>query len=130
MLQSLRHAYRLVQSNLRERRKAKERSPAWGGVRDRYLRAYPTCAACGGNKRLQVHHIIPFHLFPEKELDLENLITLCMSPLECHIRIGHGDDFQCYNPDVKAHVKMLMRADGAKRPFVETMSRMSRLKDR
>ena len=35
------------------------------------------------------------------ELDLNNLITLCMDK-ECHLKVGHGNDFKDYNPDVEA----------------------------
>lgn len=76
-----------------------ERSPKWPHVQKLHLKLEPTCAACGTTKKLNVHHKKPFHLFPELELDLHNLITLCMDK-ECHIKIGHGDDFKHYNPDV------------------------------
>ena len=49
---------------------------------------------------IQVHHRAPFHLHPELELDPKNLISLCMSKTECHLRIGHGDFFKAWNPDV------------------------------
>jgi len=76
-----------------------ERSPKWPHVEKLHLKLEPTCAACGTNKKLNVHHKKPFHLFPELELDLHNLITLCMDK-ECHIKIGHGGNFKDYNPDV------------------------------
>jgi len=76
-----------------------ERSPKWPHVQKLHLKLEPTCAACGTTNKLNVHHKKPFHLFPELELDLHNLITLCMEK-ECHIKIGHGDDFKHYNPDV------------------------------
>lgn len=75
------------------------RSPKWPHVEKLHLKLEPVCAACGSNKKLNVHHKKPFHLFPELELDLNNLITLCMDK-ECHIKIGHGGNFKDYNPDV------------------------------
>jgi hypothetical protein len=77
-----------------------ERSPKWPYVQKLHLKLEPVCAACGSTKQLQVHHKKPFHLFPELELDLHNLITLCMDEKDCHIKIGHGDNFKDYNPDV------------------------------
>jgi 5-methylcytosine-specific restriction protein A len=77
-----------------------ERSPKWPSVQKLHLKLEPECAACGSTKQLQVHHKKPFHLFPELELDLHNLITLCMDEKDCHINIGHGDNFKHYNPDV------------------------------
>ena len=76
-----------------------ERSPKWPHVQKLHLKLEPSCASCGTTKKLNVHHKKPFHLFPELELDLHNLITLCMEK-ECHIKIGHGDNFKDYNPDV------------------------------
>ena len=76
-----------------------ERSPKWPRVQDKHLKKFPTCAACGGIANLNVHHKKPFHLFPEHELDLNNLITLCMDK-ECHEKIGHGGNFKDYNPEV------------------------------
>lgn len=99
----LHYAKRLIESRIRERRKA--RSPQWRKVRDAHLRANPTCAACGKRKYLQVHHVEPYHLDPAKELDPANLISLCMGDNECHLYIGHGDDFKAYNPEVRKHAK-------------------------
>jgi hypothetical protein len=75
------------------------RSPKWPHVEKLHLKLEPSCAACGSTKKLNVHHKKPFHLFPELELDMHNLITLCMDK-ECHIKIGHGGDFKDYNPIV------------------------------
>ena len=77
----------------------KARSPKWPHVEKLHLKLEPTCAACGTSNKLNVHHKKPFHLFPELELDLNNLITLCMEK-ECHEKIGHGGNFKDYNPDV------------------------------
>lgn len=77
--------------------KKTKRSNTWSYVRNRQIKKFPTCAACGGKKNLQVHHIKPFHLFPELELAEDNLLTLCESNgRDCHLRIGHGYDFRAY----------------------------------
>ena len=76
-----------------------ERSPKWPHVEKLHLKLEPSCAACGSTKKLNVHHKKPFHLFPELELDMHNLITLCMDK-ECHEKIGHGGNFKDYNPEV------------------------------
>jgi hypothetical protein len=94
----IRHAYRVARSFLRERAKRKERSPRWEEVARLFLREHSRCAACGGDFRVQVHHVKPFHLFPSAELEESNLLPLCMSGRECHLLIGHGDDFRCWNP--------------------------------
>lgn len=105
----IRHLIRVVKSLVREHQKRTTRSPKWREVEKNWKREHASCAACGGTRLIQVHHVVPFHLHPELELDEKNLITLCMSKWECHIRIGHGDDFKAYNPDVRADAAMSLR---------------------
>lgn len=86
----------------------KARSPLWPKLEKTYRKSHPICECCGSNTKLNVHHKKPFHLYPELELDPDNLITLCMDPKrECHIKIGHGDDFKDYNPNVEHDVSEL-----------------------
>ena len=78
-----------------------KRSSKWPALMRKFIRENPTCAACGSTTKLNVHHKIPFHLDSALELDPTNLITLCMNPhTECHIKLGHGDNFKAYNPHV------------------------------
>lgn len=74
------------------------RSPKWSSVRKEHLKQNPNCAACGKNKKLEVHHIKPVHTNPELELDPSNLITLCADP--CHILFGHLMDWKSWNTNV------------------------------
>jgi len=74
------------------------RSPQWSKVRKQHLVNNPSCAACGRTKKVEVHHIEPVHCNPDRELDPENLITLCDDP--CHIVFGHLLDYKSWNPDV------------------------------
>ncbi|HYE70421.1 MAG TPA: HNH endonuclease [Aquabacterium sp.] len=77
------------------------RSSAWATVRAEHLRANPECAACGGRTHLAVHHKVPFHVDPARELDPDNLITLCDHPArKCHFAIGHLWSWERWNPDV------------------------------
>ena len=78
------------------------RSSHWETVRKKHLKSFPTCAACGCSDDLQVHHIKPFHLDPELELEESNLITLCESQdnHKCHLNIGHLGNFKNENPNV------------------------------
>ena len=75
------------------------RSSQWTNVRKKHLQNHPTCAACGSNKKLEVHHKKPVHLNPDLELDPENLITLCDSP--CHLVFGHLFNYKSYNESVE-----------------------------
>jgi hypothetical protein len=79
------------------------RSPKWDGVRDAHLKMQPTCMVCEGSENLNVHHIKPFHLHPELELDQSNLITLCECEkhgVNCHLLIGHLGNFRNVNTHV------------------------------
>ncbi len=95
---------RLLGSYFRSSKLGAARSGGWHTVEKHFLESHSTCAACGGHTHLQVHHIRPFHLVPELELDVNNLITLCMGRKECHLRLGHGGNFKAYNPHVKTDV--------------------------
>lgn len=76
------------------------RSSEWSGVRTKWLADNPTCAACGCDKDLQVHHVVPFHTDLAKELDPSNFITLCEGmERNCHRFIGHLDNFQSINTE-------------------------------
>lgn len=77
-----------------------ERSPEWGRVRAEHLQRQPECQNCGKTgimAGLQVHHIVPFHCDPSRELDSDNLVTLCGNR-ECHLEKGHAGDFKSWNP--------------------------------
>lgn len=80
-----------------------QRSPHWGRVEREHRLLEPGCVACGyKGKGLQVHHIHPFHLHPELELDQHNLITLCqVKGRDHHLLLGHLDEWESYNAHVK-----------------------------
>jgi len=52
-----------------------------------------SCAFCGRSARLEVHHIEPVSVAPDKADDEDNMIMLCRKP-ECHKMIGHDGDFR------------------------------------
>lgn len=80
------------------------RSPKWRAIRETFLVLNPHCAACGVQTRsvLEVHHILPFHRFPELELEKGNLITLCESSSHnCHFLFGHLLNWSSWNEKVR-----------------------------
>ena len=77
------------------------RSPKWPAVERAFRKANPTCSACGTKRRLDVHHVHPFHKEPAKELDPANLMTLCRPD---HLAFGHFHEWASWNPDVRADV--------------------------
>lgn len=127
MLDKARHAARIVTSIVREKIKSRRRSSLWDEVRDDFLEKNSTCAACGSTKRLQVHHVIPFSNRPELELEVSNLITLCMGVNECHFRIGHGCSFKHYNPNVLADSIAFLTATEKDRTLIVEASKKCRL---
>lgn len=82
------------------------RSPKWSNVRKLHLSENPCCAACGRTKKLEVHHIEPVHINPDRELDSLNLITLCDNP--CHFVFGHLFNYKSWNKDVVSDCKIYL----------------------
>lgn len=80
---------------------ATPRSKDWAKLRSDWLEQCPACFICGCNNHLQVHHIKPYHLFPELELDTGNLMTLCVHPYRmCHFIFGHLWNWKTYNAKI------------------------------
>ena len=79
------------------------RSGKWPTVRKRHLESHSACEVCRGTAKLEVHHIRPFHLHPDLELDPSNLVTLCEAlkdGVNCHLLFGHLGNFKSFNDDV------------------------------
>lgn len=86
------------------------RSPDWPEARRDHLRIEPACLITGIDdpKRLNVHHIKPFHDFPELELEQTNMITLAEASINIHFLIGHGGkSWLDYNPNIRRQIKRL-----------------------
>ena len=47
-------------------------------------------------------------MFPQLELDPNNLITLCMGKLECHLQLGHLGNFKFYNPNIRKDAAIVL----------------------
>lgn len=75
-----------------------QRSSQWPKVRKKHIEKQPCCMACGSCKKPQVHHIVPVHLDPSKELDPNNLITLCGK--HCHFVFGHFMSYHSWNENI------------------------------
>ena len=81
--------------------KGAKRSPQWRAVRDLHIKLNPQCIVCGGKTKLVAHHIIPFSIAPDLELNMENLLTLCESKkygINCHLFMGHLGGYRRVNP--------------------------------
>ena len=99
-----------------------KRSEKWPEVERTFRESHSTCAACDSTV-VQVHHVLPFHFAillgrPDLELDPNNLITLCEKEKgeeaqDHHLLLGHLDDFQSYNKDVRASAVIFHEQDEA-----------------
>jgi hypothetical protein len=126
MIAAVKHIANLASALVREHvSKRVARSDQWPSVRKAHLKANPVCAACGSSSFLQVHHIKPFHIEPNLELDPTNLITLCMSKNECHLTLGHGDDFKAYNPSIVSDA-IQVHTDLSSLPVVQARAKANR----
>jgi hypothetical protein len=84
----------------KDRATGEARSSEWPALRKKFLKG-KLCAACSGNKKLEAHHIMPFHMDKSKELDVNNLIPLCEGnkDINCHLVMGHSFNFKGVNPN-------------------------------
>jgi len=83
------------------------RSPKWAKFRREFLKRNPACAGCGTKTKLEVHHIRPYHLFPNLELDENNCVVLCdQSSGSCHLVLGHLKDWTSWNESVLEDAKI------------------------
>ena len=48
------------------------------------------CAWCDATRNIEVHHIYPQHLWPERATDTNNMICLCR---RCHFVLAHRCNF-------------------------------------
>jgi hypothetical protein len=85
------------------------RSELWPKFRAGWIKNQPSCQVCDRTKKLEVHHIIPFHINPRLELDVTNLITLCEHPAACcHYIVGHcALSWLNYDPNVIQNAKII-----------------------
>jgi 5-methylcytosine-specific restriction endonuclease McrA len=93
----------LVSDALKGKPLSRPRSSKWSKVRNNLVVEKVVCAVCGGGEKLEVHHIKPFHLHPELELEPSNLIVLCESNkggMNCHLAVGHLGSYKSFNVDV------------------------------
>ena len=88
--------YSFIRESVKNSRFSK-RSNEWPRVRKEFLKQNPECAVCGKRTGLNVHHIVPFHIAPSKELYHSNLITLCRRH---HLLFGHLGLWKSWNEDV------------------------------
>jgi hypothetical protein len=68
------------------------------------VESQPWCSCCRATKDLQVHHILPFHVRPDLEMETTNLMVLCR---RCHLLIGHLGTWESWNVTARADAAVL-----------------------
>jgi len=75
------------------------RASGWSALSRKYREENPHCAVCGTLQNVEVHHVIPYHIDPQLELQEFNLISLCRHD---HFLFGHLGSWHSYNREVRA----------------------------
>jgi hypothetical protein len=78
------------------------RSDKWPALERKMLEQQPFCSRCGGRTELCVHHCAPFHIEPSEELDVRNLLVVCIGPLHCHLQC-HCGDWSAFDVNCREH---------------------------
>jgi len=107
--------------------KGAKRSSKWEKIRATHLERFPYCAICGRKTKVQVHHVVPFHIAPDLELEPKNLRTLCENKkhgITCHLLVGHVGNYRKANPSIDVDIAtwrlklgVFYRNSGLKDPF-------------
>jgi hypothetical protein len=87
--------------------KGMRRAKGWRKMRRVFIKKHPRCSVCYSKKKVEVHHKIPFHIAPELELMLGNLISLCENKkygINCHLLIGHLGNYRRINMNVETDI--------------------------
>ena len=95
MLRTIEHIKDVVQGKTSI---TKRRHKDWRSFRKDYLKICNECKICGSKRKLAVHHIVPFHVDPSRELQTSNCMTLCFY---CHLIFGHLKNYKSYNRQIQ-----------------------------
>lgn len=93
----------MLSQNHPDKTQGKKRSPKWGAFKKEYEKTHPkVCAVCGSKKGVALHHLRPFHLHPELELEENNMLWVCERPgHDHHFMVAHLEDYKSFNPTAK-----------------------------
>lgn len=78
-----------------------KRSFEWSSFRKQHI--MNKCEYCNSKWFLNLHHVLPFHLYKELELEPTNICTLCRS---CHLLLGHFQKWASFNEDIKSWITL------------------------
>lgn len=89
---------------------------SWQRCKREFFKKVPKeCVCCGSKKKVELHHKLPRHSFPELALVLTNLIPLCGGgKAGCHLKHGHMGSYFTYNEKI-ALVAWFVRNNSVKK---------------
>ena len=79
----------------------------WEEFERKYWEKHPQekyCHICGSTKKVELHHICPRHICPDKIFDESNLIPLCRKD---HFTWGHLENYEWWNEHIREDAKLL-----------------------
>ena len=109
LITHIKYGVGLIKHSVRDIRIKTKRSSKWSALEKSFKKQFPTCACCRTNKKVQIHHIVPFHVSPELELEPTNLISLCMSKRMCHLQIAHCGSFRKWTENIRQYASILSK---------------------
>lgn len=89
------------------------RSPKWPSLVKKIIKKSPYCAFCGETSKtteLVGHHILPYHKFPELELEESNVLVVgeTCNTGNHHLLLCHFGDFRKWNPDARELARIFL----------------------
>lgn len=78
------------------------RSHEWRYFRNMNIK--DKCEICGSKFFLELHHVFPFHIRPDLELDENNVVTVCRRH---HYEFCHFLNWKKFNIDIKNHIEKI-----------------------
>lgn len=96
-----------------------ERASQWPALLAQLIAKQPFCGVCGRPQKdvekaggiLTGHHIQPVHVYPDRELDPDNVFIICESRglRNCHFGWGHFYNWSAWNPDIKEMAEAFLK---------------------
>lgn len=90
------------------------RSPKWPAFEKRIIEAHPFCSFCGqieSKVKLVGHHIQPYHLHPDLELEESNILVVgetCTTGNH-HLLLCHYGNWSKWNPDARHLAELFLK---------------------
>ena len=103
ILQFIQNLLESWQNRESERTLGAARSSGWREFREKHIKDF--CELClKKGIPLELHHVLPFHLYENLELDHTNVVTGCRP---CHLKFYHLGSFRSFNETIKQDIEII-----------------------